>query len=73
MARAAHEGKVWLGTVVAAAVATGLLALAMWYVGDPGRTGPLESWMNTAWRAAGIHGLIALTYVIWPKRAPADR
>lgn len=72
-ARAAHEGKVWLGTVVAAAVATGLLALAMWYVGDPARTGPLENWTHTAWRVAGIHGLIALTYAIWPKKAPAER
>ncbi|MBT2410117.1 MULTISPECIES: hypothetical protein [unclassified Streptomyces] len=71
MARAAHEGKVWLGTLVAAAVATGLLQLAMWYVGDPSRTTSLESWQYTAWRVAGIHGLIALSYAIWPKKAPA--
>ncbi|MBD0424243.1 hypothetical protein AB0L35_03425 [Streptomyces sp. NPDC052309] len=71
MARALHEGKVWLGTVVAAAVATGLLRLAMWYVDDPARTGSLESWQYTAWRVAGIHGLIALSYAIWPKKAPA--
>ncbi|WP_121749225.1 hypothetical protein [Streptomyces sp. E2N166] len=72
MARARHEGKVWLGTLLAAAVATGLLQIAMWYVDDPSRTGSLESWQATAWRAAGIHGLIALTYAIWPKKAPAD-
>ncbi|MGW7279058.1 hypothetical protein ACWGIV_12270 [Streptomyces sp. NPDC054844] len=71
MARARHEGKVWLGTLLAAAVATGLLQIAMWYVDDPSRTGSLESWQATAWRAAGIHGLIALTYAIWPKKAPA--
>lgn len=70
MARARHEGSVWLGTLVAAAVATGLLQLAMWYVDDPSRTTSLESWQYTAWRAAGIHGLIALTYAIWPKKAP---
>ncbi|MGW5004782.1 hypothetical protein [Streptomyces parvulus] len=70
MARARHEGRVWLGTLVAAAVATGLLQLAMWYVDDPSRTTSLESWQYTAWRAAGIHGLIALTYAIWPKKAP---
>lgn len=70
MARARHEGSVWLGTLLAAAVATGLLQLAMWYVDDPSRTGSLESWQSTAWRVAGIHGLIALTYVIWPKKAP---
>ncbi|AKZ58170.1 putative membrane protein YmcC [Streptomyces ambofaciens ATCC 23877] len=72
MARARHEGRVWLGTLLAAAVATGLLQLAMWYVDDPSRTGSLEAWQYTAWRAAGIHGLIALTYLIWPKKAPAE-
>ncbi|MEU5521673.1 hypothetical protein ABZ759_13645 [Streptomyces sp. NPDC047860] len=71
MARARHETKVWLGTLTAAAVATVLLQLAIWYVGDPGRTTTLEAWRFTAWRAAGIHGLVALAYWIWPKRAPA--
>ncbi|KUF16073.1 MULTISPECIES: hypothetical protein [Streptomyces] len=69
--RARHEGEVWLGTLVAAAVASGLLLLAKWYVDDPGRTGSLDSWMYTAWRAAGIHGLIALSYTLFPKRVPA--
>lgn len=72
-ARARHEGALWLRTVVAAAVATALLQLAVWYVGDPARDGSLEQWRLTAWRAAGIHGLIALTYVIRPKKAPAGR
>ncbi|MFD9907158.1 hypothetical protein [Streptomyces sp. NPDC059063] len=69
--RALHEAKVWLGSLVAAAVATGLLLLAMWYVDDPSRTGSLESWMYTSWRVAGIHGLIALSYALFPKRTPA--
>ncbi|QEU91783.1 hypothetical protein [Streptomyces kanamyceticus] len=69
--RALHEAKVWLGSVVAAAVASGLLLLAMWYVDDPSRTSSLESWMYTAWRTAGIHGLIALSYTLFPKKAPA--
>lgn len=68
MARARHEGRVWLGTVTAAAVASGLLLAAMWYVDDPSRTGSLESWMHAAWRAAGIHGLIALSYAVFPKK-----
>jgi hypothetical protein len=72
MARARHEGRIWLGTAVGAIVATALLQIAIWYVGDAGQTGSLRSWMYGAWRAAGIHGLIALTYVIWPKKAPAD-
>lgn len=44
MARARHEGKVWLGTLTAAAVATVLLRLGIWYVDDPGSTGSLANW-----------------------------
>ncbi|MEV7193283.1 hypothetical protein AB0N81_15985 [Streptomyces sp. NPDC093510] len=69
--RALHEAKVWLGSVVGAAVASGLLLLAMWYVDDPDRTSSLQSWMSTAWRTAGIHGLIALSYTLFPKKDPA--
>ena len=32
---------------------------------------PQESWRTTAWQVTGIHGLIALTYWLWPKKAPA--
>ncbi|MFF8287764.1 hypothetical protein ACF068_00850 [Streptomyces sp. NPDC016309] len=71
MARARHEGRLWLGTLIGAVVATGLLWLAVLYVDDPGRTGPLENWTGVAWRAAGIHGLIALSYAVWPRKAPA--
>ncbi|WP_406062205.1 hypothetical protein OG462_29520 [Streptomyces sp. NBC_01077] len=72
MARARHEGAVWLGSAVAAAVASGLLLLAAWYVGDDGDTEGLYGWIFVAWRAAGIHGLIALSYAIWPKKAPVN-
>ncbi|MEU6121327.1 hypothetical protein [Streptomyces sp. NPDC047123] len=68
--RARYEAKVWLGTVVAAAVASALLLIAMWYVDDPDGTASLRGWMYTAWRAAGIHGLIALSYTLFPKKAP---
>ncbi|MZF89591.1 hypothetical protein [Streptomyces sp. SID5643] len=71
MARARHEGKVWMGTLTAAAVATVLLQLAIWYVDDASRVTSLESWRYVAWRAAGIHGLVALSYAIWPRKAPA--
>ncbi|MFF5388795.1 MULTISPECIES: hypothetical protein [unclassified Streptomyces] len=71
-ARARHEGAIWLGTVTAAAVASGLLLLATWYVGGDGNTDGLRDWILVAWRAAGIHGLIALSYAIWPKKAPAN-
>ncbi|EMF30562.1 hypothetical protein ACPCIX_08195 [Streptomyces pseudogriseolus] len=71
-ARARHETRVWLGTLTAAAVATALLQAAIWYVDDPSRVTSLESWQYTAWRAAGIHGLIALTYWLWPRKTPKD-
>ncbi|MEU2154121.1 hypothetical protein ABZ532_03685 [Streptomyces sp. NPDC019396] len=70
MARARYEGRVWLGTLIGAAVATALLLLAIWYVGAPARTTSLQQCMYGAWRAAGIHGLIALSYAFWPKKAP---
>ena len=71
LARARYETRLWLGTLAGAAVATVLLQLAIWYVGDPGRSTSLEAWRFTAWRVVGIHGLVALAYWIWPKRAPA--
>ncbi|GGY45181.1 hypothetical protein [Streptomyces djakartensis] len=71
MPRARHEGRVWLGTLLGAVVATVLLQLAIWYVDDPSRVTSLEGWRFVAWRAAGIHGLIALSYWIWPRKAPA--
>ncbi|MFI0922500.1 hypothetical protein ACH4TP_00980 [Streptomyces sp. NPDC021012] len=70
MARARHEGRIWLGTLIGGAVATVLLLLAIWYVGDDGNTDSLWSWMFAAWRAVGIHGLIALSYLIWRKKDP---
>jgi hypothetical protein len=71
MARARHEAKLWLRTVLAAAVACVLLQAAIRYVGDGG-TESLRAFQWVALRAAVIHGLIALTYVLWPKRAPAS-
>ena len=71
MPRARHEGALWLRTLLAAAVATALLQGAVWYVGDGGDVSSLRSFQWTALRAAALHGLIALTYLVWPKRAPA--
>ncbi|MFD6419846.1 hypothetical protein [Streptomyces sp. NPDC060194] len=70
-ARAAHEGRLWLRTVLLAAVASGLLLLGTWYVGDAERSAPLTGAIRLAWRVAGIHGLIALSYAVLPRRAPA--
>ncbi|MFJ7997800.1 hypothetical protein ACIQ7D_11730 [Streptomyces sp. NPDC096310] len=71
-ARARHEGRLWLRTLLGAAVAIGLLQLAIGYVGDANDTGSLTAWQLTAVRAAGIHGVIALTYALWPKKAPRE-
>ena len=71
LARARHEGRLWLRTVLAATVACALLQSAIWYVGE-GDISSLRAFEWTALRVAGIHGLIALTYLIWPKKAPAD-
>jgi hypothetical protein len=70
MARARHEGALWLRTVLASAVACALLQAAVWYVGGDGDTSSLRTFQWVALRALGIHGLIALTYLIWPTRAP---
>ncbi len=70
MARARHEGRVWLGSVVAGTVASALLLAAAGYVGDAGDTSKLDASIAGVWRAVGIHGLIALSYAIWPKKAP---
>ncbi|KOV63365.1 membrane protein [Streptomyces sp. MMG1121] len=70
LARARHEGRLWLRTVLAAAVALVLLQAAVWYVGDGDGTGPLRSWQWAALRVVAIHGVIALTYLLWPKKPP---
>ncbi|MFD3617998.1 hypothetical protein ACFWWT_22700 [Streptomyces sp. NPDC058676] len=71
MARARHEGRLWLRTLLAAAVACALLQGAVWYVGDSGDVSSLRAFQGAALRAAGLHGLVALAYLIWPKKAPA--
>lgn len=71
MPRARHEGRLWLRTLLGAAVACALLQGAVWYVGDGGDVSSLRAFQWTALRVAGIHGLIALAYLIWPKKPPA--
>lgn len=72
-ARAAHEWKLVGRTLLAAAVAIGLLQAAIWYVGGSGDTSALRGWQSTSLRVVGIHALIALTYTVWPKQAPAQK
>lgn len=69
LARARHEGKLWLRTVLMAVVASTLLQCAIWYVGD-GDIGSLRSWQAVTLRTVVLHGVIALTYLLWPKKDP---
>ncbi|MFA7765424.1 hypothetical protein ACGFNX_02770 [Streptomyces sp. NPDC048723] len=70
-ARARHEWKLWIRTVIAAAVALALLQVAIWYVGDAGDVSSLQGWQSGALRAVGIHALVAAVSTIWPSKAPA--
>ncbi|MFG2619426.1 hypothetical protein ACGFXC_17625 [Streptomyces sp. NPDC048507] len=70
-ARTVHEGKLWLRTLAGAAVALALLQAAIGYVGGAADTSALQSWQAVALRILVIHGLIAATYAIWPRKAPA--
>jgi hypothetical protein len=70
LARARHEGELWVRTLVAAGVALVLLQGAVWYVGDDGNVDSLRAFQWAAIRTAGIHGLVALAYLIWPKKEP---
>ncbi|MFF4798734.1 hypothetical protein ACFY1U_09995 [Streptomyces sp. NPDC001351] len=70
LARARHEGRLWLRTLLAVAIACALLQGAIRYVGD-GDTSSLRAFQWAALRTLGIHGIVALTYLIWPKKQPA--
>ncbi|MDX3570342.1 hypothetical protein [Streptomyces sp. ID05-47C] len=70
-ARALHEAKLWLRALFGGAVAVALLQCAVWYVGDSGDVSSLRSFQGTALRVVGIYGLIALSYTVWPRKAPA--
>jgi len=52
-----------LRTVLTAAVACTLLQAVVWYVGD-GDASSLRTFRWVALSAVGLHGLVALTYVI---------
>ncbi|MEU8772933.1 hypothetical protein [Streptomyces sp. NPDC048606] len=70
--RIVHEWKLWTRTVLGAAVAIGLLQAAVWYVGDAADTSSLQAWQFAALRVVGIQALIAVTYSIWPRKAPKE-
>lgn len=69
-ARTVHEWKTAGRWILAAAVAAALLQAAAWYVGDGGDVSSLRAWQSKMLLVMGINVVIALSYTIWPKRAP---
>ncbi|MEV3870457.1 hypothetical protein [Streptomyces sp. NPDC049906] len=72
-ARARHEWGLWLRTAVAVGIALVLLQGAVWYVGDSGDVSSLRGWQGTALKAVLVHGVIALTYTLWPSKPGSAR
>ncbi|CAM3377414.1 hypothetical protein ACH4LN_14635 [Streptomyces albus] len=71
--RAVHEWKMAARGVGAAAIAAALLQIAVWYVGEgTTQSEPLHDWQLRVAMYAGICVLIAVTYTVWPKQAPAE-
>lgn len=73
MARAAHEWKMWGRTALAAAIAAGLLQVAIWYVDDADRTAALRNWQSPMAVVTGIWLVVALSYTVWPKENPSGQ
>ncbi|MBO1336225.1 hypothetical protein [Streptomyces sp. VRA16 Mangrove soil] len=71
VARAVHEWKVAGLWILACAVALALLQAAIWYVGPDGSTASLVQWQQRMLFVAGLNVVIALTYTVFPKKAPA--
>lgn len=70
-ARAVHEWKIAARWVLAALIAMALLQGAIWYVGTDGGTGSLRGWQQRMLWVIGINLIIAATYTLFPKKAPA--
>ncbi|GHB48465.1 hypothetical protein GCM10010347_17890 [Streptomyces cirratus] len=70
-ARARHEWRLWVRTLVAAAVALGLLQAVIRYAGDGADVSGLRSWQFAALRVFAVHTVVAATYTFFPRKAPA--
>ncbi|MEV6696522.1 hypothetical protein AB0M68_05050 [Streptomyces sp. NPDC051453] len=70
-ARAAHEWRTAARWILACAVALALLQGAVWYVGADGNTGSLRMWQQKMLLVIGLNLVIALSYTLFPKKAPA--
>ncbi|MEU6991950.1 hypothetical protein ABZ953_14995 [Streptomyces sp. NPDC046465] len=70
-ARAVHEWKIAARWVLAALIAMALLQGAVWYVEGDGDVGSLRMWQQKMLWVIGINVIIAGTYTLFPKKAPA--
>ncbi|MCS5498710.1 hypothetical protein NY547_15780 [Cnuibacter physcomitrellae] len=59
-------------TMLAAAIAGGILLALVWLVGDPERTSELDGLFPVLGFLVAIDALWAISYTIWPRRAPAE-
>ncbi|WP_378146102.1 hypothetical protein ACFJGV_00850 [Cnuibacter sp. UC19_7] len=59
-------------TMLAAAIAGGILLALIWLVGDPDRTAELNGLFPVLGFIVAIDTLWAVSYTIWPRRAPAQ-
>ncbi|BFV57281.1 hypothetical protein KCMC57_up23850 [Kitasatospora sp. CMC57] len=72
-ARARYEWRIFARTLLAATVTVALIATLTWLVGDPARTEALGVWYPRTALVLGISLVVAGSYTVFPKKAPADR
>ncbi|MET9496791.1 hypothetical protein [Streptomyces sp. NPDC006552] len=70
--RAIHEWRTAGRWILASLIAVALLQGAIWYVGGDGPTDPLRAWQRRMLCVIAVNVLIALSYTVFPKKAPAD-
>jgi hypothetical protein len=70
--RAREEWRVWSLTLAAVVISLVVLECLMWATEEGEETEPLRATEGTALRVLGIHAVVALSYTIWRKRAPAE-
>ncbi|MEV0525840.1 hypothetical protein AB0I66_20620 [Streptomyces sp. NPDC050439] len=70
-ARAVHEWKIAARWILAGLIAMALLQGAIWYVEGDGDIGSLRGWQQRMVWLIGINVIIAATYTVFPKKAPA--
>ncbi|WP_165986129.1 hypothetical protein [Streptomyces sp. YIM 98790] len=72
-ARARYEGRLWLLTLGAVAMSLLVLEGLIRFAAEPAGGGAevLRGWQVRALTVLAVHGVIALSYALFPKRAPS--